>query len=103
MRLGTRQPQSPGPERSPTDISLAQLSLVDSHEYDEDVGEGSSNAGGSNTGFGISYETQDAPPDYESPKSSPETDTGSFTVPPIPSYDAAVAEGRSRGRSGSRR
>ncbi|KAF4552058.1 SPRY domain-containing protein [Elsinoe fawcettii] len=39
MRLG-RGPTSPGPQRSPTDISLAQLSLVDSR--DENAGEGTS-------------------------------------------------------------
>lgn len=39
MRLG-RGPMSPGPQRSPTDISLAQLSLVSSR--DQDVGEGTS-------------------------------------------------------------
>ncbi|PNS16797.1 hypothetical protein CAC42_4761 [Sphaceloma murrayae] len=39
MRLG-RGPTSPGPQRSPTDISLAQLSLVNSR--DENAGEGTS-------------------------------------------------------------
>ncbi|KAF2154096.1 SPRY-domain-containing protein [Myriangium duriaei CBS 260.36] len=39
MRLG-RGPTSPGPQRSPTDISLAQLSLVSSR--DENAGEGTS-------------------------------------------------------------
>lgn len=42
IRLSTgRHPTSPGPQRSPTDISLAQLSLIDP---DEDVGEGTSAA-----------------------------------------------------------
>ena len=39
MRLG-RGPTSPGPQRSPTDISLAQLSITSSR--DEDAGEGNS-------------------------------------------------------------
>jgi len=45
MRLsqGRNQPTSPGPQRSPTDISLAQLSLVDSQEeLGYDAGEGTS-------------------------------------------------------------
>jgi hypothetical protein len=90
----TRQPQSPGPQRSPTDISLAQLSLVDSRE--DDFGEGSSSVTG--PGADITYESHDAPPDYESPNASP---TQERRTPPIPSYDAAVAEG-SRGRSSRR-
>lgn len=45
MRLsqGRNQPTSPGPQRSPTDISLAQFSLVDSQEdLGYDAGEGTS-------------------------------------------------------------
>ncbi|KAF2011135.1 SPRY-domain-containing protein [Aaosphaeria arxii CBS 175.79] len=77
MRLGRNQPTSPGPQRSPTDISLAQLSLVDSNE---DVGEGTSaeasaaaaaaqhQAGVHGLGF---LQPGDLPPEYTSPQSSP--------------------------------
>jgi hypothetical protein len=98
LRLGTRPPTSPGPQRSPTDISLAQLSLVDSHEHD-DGGVGSSSNGG--IGVTIPVDAHDAPPDYESPKASPDHEETPLIHPPIPSYDAAVAEGR-RGRAGTR-
>ena len=43
---------SPGPTRSPTDISLAQLAHIPSHE---DVGEGTSRSGGG-AGLGIGQE-----------------------------------------------
>ncbi|KAF2396445.1 SPRY domain-containing protein [Trichodelitschia bisporula] len=114
LRLASRQPTSPGPQRSPTDISLAQLSLVDSHEgnYD-DAGEGTSSGAAA-----MGYRMPEAPPDYESPQSSPTRErSGTFDGerapllggheppdgPPIPSYDAAVAESEhGRGRSGTR-
>lgn len=81
-RVSRNQPVSPGPQRSPTDISLAQLSLVDSRE--DDAGEGTSS--GVN-GFPASalpvvhpgqltYEGAEAPPDYESPKASPDQERG---------------------------
>jgi hypothetical protein len=113
MRLGRHQPTSPGPQRSPTDISLAQLSLVDSNE---DVGEGTSGAATTNVQqqhqhHGLGFEHYDAPPDYESPEGSPQQrqrrmsdelgdwhenvpliQTPEPPEPPIPSYDAVVAE-----------
>ena len=118
LRLASRQPTSPGPVRSPTDISLAHLSLIDSH--DEDAGEGSASGA---VALGVSfptYDDHDAPPDYESPRASPtqerrrrlgEDDTDDERVPliqqpqpdgpPIPSYEAAVGQGR-RGRRDTR-
>lgn len=118
LRLGTRAPTSPGPQRSPTDISLAQLSLVDSQ--DDDAGEGSAaSAAGAGPSFSMFEDHHDAPPDYESPKSSPsyerqhrlgEEDHDDERTPfirhppngpPIPSYEAAVGETR-RGRSDTR-
>lgn len=81
VRLG-RGPsaRSPGPQRSPTDISLAQLNLMDSQEEEgEDVGEGSSEAAHSQgspqqqhqqevINPGLPLEPADhPPPDYESP------------------------------------
>jgi len=108
MRLGRHQPTSPGPQRSPTDISLAALSLVDSNE---DIGEGTSSAPTTNIHqqtHGLGFEHADAPPDYESPEGSPQQrqrrmsdELGDWhenapllhqPEPPIPSYDAAVAE-----------
>lgn len=41
FRLG-RPPPSPGPQRSPTDISLAQLTLTDTGDVQDDAGEGTS-------------------------------------------------------------
>ncbi|KAL8873869.1 MAG: hypothetical protein Q9174_000724 [Haloplaca sp. 1 TL-2023] len=103
-------PNSPGPLRSPTEISLAQLSHIPSNE---DIGEGTSrNAEIAGRGFGRGQvrdgeNVQDfsaPPPEYSSPEPSPsgrrrrdgEDDErrplmqrGSSS-PPIPSYDAAV-------------
>jgi hypothetical protein len=102
LRLGTRPPTSPGPQRSPTDISLAQLSLVDSHDNDDDGGEGSSTAPLLSNGISISTDAHDAPPDYESPRSSPDAEQPPRINPPIPTYEAAVA-GTNRGRTSQRR
>ncbi|KAE8343917.1 hypothetical protein BDV24DRAFT_127804 [Aspergillus arachidicola] len=84
---------SPGPVRSPTDISLAQLAHIPSNE---DAGEGSSHT---NVGDGEHtplLNTQDIdqapPPEYSSPDSSRRgsEDLPRQDQPPIPSYDAAV-------------
>ncbi|ORY16357.1 concanavalin A-like lectin/glucanase domain-containing protein [Clohesyomyces aquaticus] len=116
VRLGRNQPTSPGPQRSPTDISLAALSLVNSHE--DDVGEGTSAEAGAAAAVaqhqagvhGLGLHPQDAPPEYTSPQPSPNTSRRGSDEdshwderapllnrpqpdPPIPSYDAAVAEG----------
>ena len=106
-------PTSPGPMRSPTDISLAQLEHIPSHE---DVGEGSSHnvAGGANSptatgstpvadqGLAINPHDYSAPPpDYTSPEGSrrssetSEDDERSLLStpsprPPVPSYDVAM-------------
>jgi hypothetical protein len=71
MRLGRHQPTSPGPQRSPTDISLAQFSLIDSQE--DDGGEGTSaDAGGQQTLHGLGFlQPGDLPPEYTSPLGSP--------------------------------
>ena len=94
-------PLSPGPLRSPTDISLAPLSRMSSGQG-EDVGEGSSRANtGDAEGDAHVLTAQEVdhvpPPEYTSPSSSrrssddrPST-TSSHDQPPIPSYDAAVA------------
>ena len=95
-------PASPGPQRSPTDISLAQLSLIDSREGylpDEtlnDAGEGTSSAAvgaapaegakaraavlhPSEVGLGFVDVEAEAPPEYESPDSgSDEVHSGSY-------------------------
>ncbi|KAF2083941.1 SPRY-domain-containing protein, partial [Saccharata proteae CBS 121410] len=77
VRLGRNQPTSPGPQRSPTDISLAQLSLVDSNE---DAGEGTSNVAAIEAAIaaqygevpaGLAISGPEAPPEYESPEGSP--------------------------------
>ena len=103
---------SPGPIRSPTDISLAQLVHIPSNE---DVGEGTSRSAAGNTGEEresshiLDQGRQDEPneysappPDYTSPKGSRRSSDGSdeeetpmltprSSVPPVPSYDDAVA------------
>jgi hypothetical protein len=112
MRFGRNQPTSPGPQRSPTDISLAALSVVDSNE---DIGEGASADSGRTTinaaqGLGF-LQPGELPPEYSSPVGSPRirnVEGQSYwderepliqnqqerpeSSPPIPTYDAAVAE-----------
>ncbi|KAI9814254.1 MAG: Rsp5p-dependent ubiquitination, sorting of cargo proteins at the multivesicular body [Pycnora praestabilis] len=114
----SRPPTSPGPARSPTDISLAQLAHIPTNE---DVGEGASNSGGAATSehhdFGPYEENYQSapPPEYTSPEGSnagsPRGSSDSERAPilrsssprpPIPTYDAAVASdptGRGRSRS----
>ena len=107
-------PMSPGPQRSPTEISLAQLAHIPSNE---DVGEGTSRAAergdrASDQQFTV-HNPEDLsapPPEYTSPEGSLENGRGSSEAgdedgeerqhliapesrrPPIPSYDAAVAD-----------
>ncbi|KAF2124805.1 SPRY domain-containing protein [Dothidotthia symphoricarpi CBS 119687] len=110
MRFGRNQPTSPGPTRSPTDISLAALSLVDSNE---DVGEGTSTDHSTAivTAQGLGFlQPSDLPPEYTSPVGSPSLNTTARHTqgywderapllqnqqendPPIPTYAAAVAD-----------
>lgn len=117
VRLGRNQPTSPGPQRSPTDISLAAFSLVDSNE---DIGEGTS--ADANNVHDVAHETArglgflqpgELPPEYTSPVGSPNLEAGRHmrdywedreqapllqnqqvepqSERPLPSYDAAVA------------
>ncbi|EMD58749.1 hypothetical protein GGP41_006181 [Bipolaris sorokiniana] len=113
MRLGRQVPTSPGPQRSPTDISLAALSLVDSND---DPGEGTSEdyrrTIPANQGLTL-LQPGELPPEYTSPVGSPSLrNTASHqngywderapllqnqqqsreTSPPVPSYDAAMAD-----------
>jgi hypothetical protein len=110
VRLGRHPPTSPGPQRSPTDISLAQFSLADSQ--DDDVGEGTSaEAGGQQTIQGLGFlGPNDLPPEYTSPLGSPNLSRTTSNEsadweehshlllnqeqhdPPIPSYDAAMRD-----------
>lgn len=77
-------PMSPGPHRSPTDISLAQFSLLDNEELlpnGEDAGEGASTHGSFHPGvaftdvapsgepasYAESLQNEMPPPEYESP------------------------------------
>jgi SPRY domain len=91
-------PTSPGPQRSPTDISLAHLAHIPSNE---DPGEGASSSGQEAP---IAHATAPSeaqqPPEYTSPggsrRSSDEDGEGAPLIrrsgqhPPIPTYDAAV-------------
>lgn len=96
-------PASPGPVRSPTEISLAQLV---SYTSNEDAGEGRSDAVGEQ-GLGVyTADLQDGqvpPPEYSSPRGSkassadgsPEGERiparrAQSPRPPIPSYEAAT-------------
>ncbi|KAH0547944.1 Rsp5p-dependent ubiquitination, sorting of cargo proteins at the multivesicular body, partial [Trichoglossum hirsutum] len=94
-------PTSPGPVRSPTDISLAQLSHIPSNE-DVEGGSGSNATGGvrATQGLGLLPDHILPPPEYTSPVQSVagslnegrgHGDNLSSQRPPIPSYDAAVA------------
>ena len=103
-------PTSPGPVRSPTDISLAQLVHIPSHE---DFGAGTGRTPAQNAqGLGIQSSSQQhllqtpdltiPPPEYTSPIHSgpPSSDEGSFSDadtmrplsprPDVPSYDVAI-------------
>jgi hypothetical protein len=113
MRLGRQVPTSPGPQRSPTDISLAALSLVDPND---DAGEGTSEDHRTtipaNQGLTL-LQPGELPPEYSSPVGSPNLrhmashqngywderaplmqnqQQSSETSPPVPSYDAAMAD-----------
>ncbi|PSS18671.1 hypothetical protein M430DRAFT_102082 [Amorphotheca resinae ATCC 22711] len=103
-------PTSPGPVRSPTDISLAHLAHIPSNE---EFGESSSAAAAaeavSHMGLRIQDHTQ-PPPGYTSPRHSDDghetNETAALiprrtTPPPIPSYSDAVAADRARERSNS--
>ena len=111
-----RPPMSPGPVRSPTDISLAQLAHISSHEAD-DAGEGTSGSQEASVRYrvgmaqpGVSGESSAPPPEYTSPEGSDagsrreSTDSAAPMMraterqPPIPSYEAAM--GQHRGRRG---
>ena len=109
-------PTSPGPVRSPTDISLAHLTHIPSNEG---PGESSTTAGGevvhpAQVGLGVHHDHAQPPPEYTSPHhSDADSPRGSSdneqtpmlrrkpTPPPIPSYNDAVAEDRAREGSAS--
>ncbi|KAL2824149.1 SPRY-domain-containing protein [Aspergillus cavernicola] len=84
---------SPGPVRSPTDISLAPLAHIPSHE---DAGEGSSRTTHDNPDqvplLNPDDMDQAPPPEYSSPDGSPRNsqEFSHQDHPPIPSYAAAV-------------
>ncbi|KAK0511893.1 hypothetical protein JMJ35_005743 [Cladonia borealis] len=110
IRTTLNPPMSPGPQRSPTEISLAPLAHIPSNE---DVGEGTSRSAESE-GLTTLHPQDFAapPPEYTSPEASPDTSRRSSEGsegdesgdgerrplirthsprPPIPSYDAAMA------------
>ncbi|CAG8983783.1 hypothetical protein HYALB_00010423 [Hymenoscyphus albidus] len=107
-------PTSPGPIRSPTDISLAQLTHIPTNE---EPGESSATAGtlpsGNTPQASLSVQhPSNPPPEYTSPQpstaGSPRGSSESerepllprkSTPPPIPSYNDTVAEDRARERS----
>jgi len=107
IRIGL--PNSPGPVRSPTDISLAHLAHIPSHE---DAGEGTSGLGMGVQDIHVPHDQQESepsppPPEYSSPDGSRRSseDDGeeaplmrTAPAPPIPSYDVAVGnvDGRRR-------
>lgn len=87
-------PTSPGPARSPTDISLAQLVPTD------DAGEGSSSAaaanGESTIGLGLQDQDLTPPPQYSSP---PQSDSGSRRNSTDSEDTPLIRGGRNRGAS----
>lgn len=132
VRLQGRVARSPGPERSPTDISLAQFDFLEAEAAEQeeaeahlnpvDVGEGTSSSGEqqhlADIDPGLPFEPQEhPPPDYESPdegdedavtpRASEQSDErpllGGESSPPIPSYEAATGDVEAgRGRSATR-
>ena len=111
--IRSHPPTSPGPIRSPTDISLAHLAHISSHE---DVGEGPSSTiqrTSSNVGLGVT-EHDRPPPEYTSPlpseagsrRNSEDSERTPMirrksTPPPIPSYSDVLAGDRRRERRDS--
>jgi hypothetical protein len=115
-------PTSPGPVRSPTDISLAHLVHIPSND---EPGESSTaaasgappaNASITQPPVGLGVQDHAPPPEYTSPqpsnagsaRSSSDSERRPMirrksTPPPIPSYNDAVAEDRARERSNSHR
>ena len=117
--VGFNPPHSPGPMRSPTDISLAQLAHIPSNE---DIGEGPSRtaeitahdlplaAQGLNANQDDGQDYSAPPPEYTSPEGSLDSDSrtsgeederrrlivSTSPSPPIPSYDAAVGDEMAR-------
>jgi hypothetical protein len=105
-------PTSPGPVRSPTDISLAHLTHIPSNEI---PGESSSSVPSETPQVGLGVQDQSQPPpEYTSPRGSnagsPRGSSDSertpmlrrkSTPPPIPSYSDAIADDRARERSAS--
>ena len=84
VRLSRTQARSPGPERSPTDISLTQLSVVDSGEAEtsDDPGEGTSQSAIHSSGV--------VRPDVSSDRTStaPASHANPDTDPPPPEYES---------------
>lgn len=112
-------PTSPGPVRSPTDISLAHLAHIPSNDEPGEsstsagVGDGINTVTPANVRLGLHDQAQ-PPPEYTSPRpsnaNSPRGSTDNertplvrrkSTPPPIPSYNDTVAEDRARERSQS--
>ncbi len=95
-------PTSPGPQRSPTDISLSHLAHIPSNE---DPGEGRSSVRRDES-IEIDAGPSDSqqPPEYTSPEGSQKSSEeeggnapllrGGGHQPPIPTYDAAVGNAR---------
>ncbi len=116
IRLSRGPPaRSPGPQRSPTDISLAQLNLLDYQDYqeggeaDSDAGEGTSETHQLIDPSMPLEASEHPPPDYESPEGEDDDEMTTPRAaefprgdesPPIPSYEAATGDGR--GRSSTR-
>jgi SPRY domain len=98
-------PTSPGPQRSPTDISLAHLTHIPSHE---DSGEGASSVSRDESMAADDGPSEgQQPPEYTSPEGSRRSSDeegertprvrASGRQPPIPTYDAAVGIARDAG------
>ena len=104
VRLQGRPTRSPGPERSPTEISLAQFNLMESQQ-EEDVGEGTSDLPQSQQQQqpiidpGLPFEPHDhPPPDYESPEEENDDDDddgdGDSDMTPRASQQSSTSEQR---------
>ena len=93
-------PQSPGPVRSPTEISLAQLAHIPSHE---DIGEGTSRSVAGREGQGPESPVHIAelvPPQLQHQLGQEEQNYGAGPPPEYTSPEGSVGRRRGSGESG---
>ncbi len=96
VRLVSQQPTSPGPQRSPTEISLAALSAIDfssiSHDgrFHDDAGEGTSGSArhAQKSGYGYAYVPVHAFAPHPTQQSAVDAGLHADSAVPPPDYDS---------------